>query len=805
MEVNPRPAGHRRRHQRRGHRARRRGPRAVACCWSRRTTSPAPRRRACSKLIHGGLRYLEHYEFRLVAEALAEREVLLRVAAAHHLAAALRHAARAASCGPRWMIRAGLFLYDHLARRSLPAGVAGACGSTARRYGAGLQAAAASTASSIPIAASTMRAWSSPTRSTRARRGAAHPDAHRVPVGARARRRHGWRAAFERRRSSRARARSSTPPARGSSEVLNARLRAASARRGAPGQGQPHRRAAACYDGRARLHPAERRQPRRLHDPVRGALHADRHDRRARRGDDAEPAIERRRDRLPAAARSNRYLAQPLAPADIVWTLRGVRPLYDDGTSDPSAVTRDYTLRVDDDARARRRCCRCSAARSRPTAGSPSTRWTSSQPYFPAMKPAWTARAPLPGGDFAGARDGEARDACFARYPQMPAPTAAGVFRRHGTRGARGARRRRATRRGLRRRPDRARARLLRRRTEWARDRRGRAVAAHQVRPAHDARRSASASRRCVGRHEAARRCSMRARIRGVLTDIDDTLTTDGKLTAEAYAALERLQRGGHARGAGHRAAGRLVRPHRAHVAGRRRGRRERRVLFPLSTHAAQARAALRGSDDASARDKRARLARDRRARSSRAVPGCALASDQPYRETDLAIDYCEDVPPLPLAAVERIVALMRAAGLTAKVSSIHVNGWFGDYDKLAMTRTPVRRAFRHRPRQAEPRAASSPATRRTMRRCSASSRTRSAWPTCGGSQVLLEAKPKYVTRSAVGRGLPRAGGSSSCSEIATRLIEAGLLLRTRGLTRPRHSGREPNPCAHCLSSPPSL
>lgn len=70
-----------------------------------------------------------------------------------------------------------------------------------------------------------------------------------------------------------------------------------------------------------------------------------------------------------------------------------------------------------------------------------------------------------------------------------------------------------------------------------------------------------------------------------------------------------------------------------------------------------------------------------------RAVPGCAVAADQPYRETDLAIDYCEDVPRLPREAVDRIVALMQARGLTAKVSSIHVNGWFGAYDKLTMTR----------------------------------------------------------------------------------------------------------------------
>src|SRR4029453_5344973 len=74
--------------------------------------------------------------------------------------------------------------------------------------------------------------------------------------------------------------------------------------------------------------------------------------------------------------------------------------------------------------------------------------------------------------------------------------------------------------------------------------------------------------------------------------------------------------------------------------------------------------------------------------------PRAALASDQPYRETDLAIDFCEDVPPLSRAAVDRIVAALEAAGLTAKVSRIHVNGWFGGYDKLTMTRTLLAEAF---------------------------------------------------------------------------------------------------------------
>ena len=70
-----------------------------------------------------------------------------------------------------------------------------------------------------------------------------------------------------------------------------------------------------------------------------------------------------------------------------------------------------------------------------------------------------------------------------------------------------------------------------------------------------------------------------------------------------------------------------------------------------------------------------------------REVPGAAIASDQLYREADLAIDYCEDVPSLPPAEVRRILDIFAAAGAAAKLSSIHVNGWFGDYDKLSMTR----------------------------------------------------------------------------------------------------------------------
>jgi 3-deoxy-D-manno-octulosonate 8-phosphate phosphatase KdsC-like HAD superfamily phosphatase len=76
------------------------------------------------------------------------------------------------------------------------------------------------------------------------------------------------------------------------------------------------------------------------------------------------------------------------------------------------------------------------------------------------------------------------------------------------------------------------------------------------------------------------------------------------------------------------------------------------------------------------------------------AVPGAAAASDQLYREADLAIDFCEDVAPLRQSDIDRIVDIFEAAGAVAKVSSIHVNGWFGDYDKLTTTRIMLHECF---------------------------------------------------------------------------------------------------------------
>ncbi len=180
--------------------------------------------------------------------------------------------------------------------------------------------------------------------------------------------------------------------------------------------------------------------------------------------------------------------------------------------------------------------------------------------------------------------------------------------------------------------------------------------------------------------------------IRGLFFDIDDTLTTDGRLTAHAYAALERWK-----------GADRIAVP----VTGRPAGWCDHIArMWPVDAVVGENgafyfrydrpehRLAKRFlHDEATRAANRARLAAVRD-RILVAVPGCALASDQQYRETDLAIDFCEDVPALPLSEAERIATIMREGGLSARISSIHVNGWFGDYDKLGMTKTLARECF---------------------------------------------------------------------------------------------------------------
>jgi HAD superfamily hydrolase (TIGR01484 family) len=175
------------------------------------------------------------------------------------------------------------------------------------------------------------------------------------------------------------------------------------------------------------------------------------------------------------------------------------------------------------------------------------------------------------------------------------------------------------------------------------------------------------------------------AGIHTVFSDIDDTLTTHGQLTVEAYAALESLKKAGI----------RVVL-----VTGRPAGWCDHiGRVWPVDAVIGE-NGAFYVWYDADARKLRTRHLLDEAARAKneqrlaavrdrilREVPGSAIASDQFCRLYDIAIDFCEDVPPLPASEVQRIVALMEEAGMTAKVSSIHVNGWFGSYDKLSMAK----------------------------------------------------------------------------------------------------------------------
>jgi HAD superfamily hydrolase (TIGR01484 family) len=172
--------------------------------------------------------------------------------------------------------------------------------------------------------------------------------------------------------------------------------------------------------------------------------------------------------------------------------------------------------------------------------------------------------------------------------------------------------------------------------------------------------------------------------IRYVLADIDDTLTLDGRLPAVVFAAMEDLKK-----------AGICMIP----ITGRPAGWCDHIArMWPVDGVVGE-NGALYFYYDVEQRKMRRRyfISEEQRSADRKKlekikreildkIPGCRVSADQRYREADLAIDYCEDIPPLSMEDVDRMVRLFEAAGARAKVSSIHVNGWFGEYDKLTMT-----------------------------------------------------------------------------------------------------------------------
>jgi HAD superfamily hydrolase (TIGR01484 family) len=169
--------------------------------------------------------------------------------------------------------------------------------------------------------------------------------------------------------------------------------------------------------------------------------------------------------------------------------------------------------------------------------------------------------------------------------------------------------------------------------------------------------------------------------IKFILTDIDDTLTTEGRLKSYAYDALERLSNSGY-----------KVIP----VTGRCAGWCDHIArMWPVDGVVGENGAFFFSYDHdnkkmnniySQTEDERREnfiLLNQIKNTILESVPGTAEASDQEYRITDLAIDFAEDVPKLPQDKIDEIVNIAEQNGATAKISSIHVNCWIGEHNKL--------------------------------------------------------------------------------------------------------------------------
>jgi HAD superfamily hydrolase (TIGR01484 family) len=188
--------------------------------------------------------------------------------------------------------------------------------------------------------------------------------------------------------------------------------------------------------------------------------------------------------------------------------------------------------------------------------------------------------------------------------------------------------------------------------------------------------------------------------IQGIFTDIDDTLTTDGTITPDAFAALGELSAGGlrviaiTGRPVGWSETFAMAWPVNAIVA-------ENGAVLLQKMHKNElepneyGRNKLLKSYQQSNVTRAANFARMQQVsqRVLSEVSGARLAQDSAGRETDMAIDHSEFTQ-LPLEKIAKVVAIMQSEGMRATVSSIHINGWFGDHNKLVGARWAVRELF---------------------------------------------------------------------------------------------------------------
>src|SRR5262245_30173312 len=175
--------------------------------------------------------------------------------------------------------------------------------------------------------------------------------------------------------------------------------------------------------------------------------------------------------------------------------------------------------------------------------------------------------------------------------------------------------------------------------------------------------------------------------VTGVLTDIDDTLTRNGVVEADARAALQRL------RAAGVPAIAITGRPMGWSEPFVRDGTldaivAENGAVALLREHG---RVCIEYAQDDAMRRHNAQRLQQVAARLLREVPGTTLSRDHDGRVTDIAIDHSEFAH-LDAQTIGRVIAIMRSAGMNATVSSIHINGWFGDHTKLSGARWIVQR-----------------------------------------------------------------------------------------------------------------
>ncbi|MEB2510121.1 glycerol-3-phosphate dehydrogenase [Burkholderia multivorans] len=387
---------------------------------------------ASTKLIHGGLRYLEYKEFGLVRKALQERETLLR--AAPHIMWPLRFVMpHMPNLRPAWLIRIGLFLYDHLAKREL---LPGSRGIDMRRHAAG-----------APLVDSI-------------RRGFVYSDgwvddARLVVLNALDAKERGaeiltrTKLVSAERRSDEWEARLQQPD--GAIRVVRARAIANAAGpwvgdvlHGALWRGAHHS---------VRLVKGSHIVTRRLFDhdhayifqnPDKRIIFAIPYERDFTligttdveyTSDPARVAIDR--DETQYLCDSiNRYFKRKISPADVHWTYSGVRPLLEDeNAANASAVTRDYRLEMDEGE----------GAPLLSVFGGKITTFRKLAEEAGDMlcraldrdAPAWTAGAPLPGGDIANAKFDAFADAFAKRHRWLPAPLARRYARAYGTRAAR--------------------------------------------------------------------------------------------------------------------------------------------------------------------------------------------------------------------------------------------------------------------------------------------------------------------------------------------------------------------------------